>query len=144
MTLSKIVTRINALLADELYPYEYLEIYLDDVVDDINERLSATFPSFSEVVDEKTPMNFDYNFIPEKYIRTVIIKGAAFKFFIKDEEGIETAQAYGRDYQIALFNMQRDYMTEVPEEFKADNLAYVDMNIDDPPEGIKIKGWGRF
>lgn len=89
-------------------------------------------------------MNFDYNMIPDKYIRTVIIKGAAFKFFIKDEEGIETAQQYGRDYQIALFNMQRDYMTEIPEEYKVDNLAYVDTNIEDPPEGIKIKGWGLF
>lgn len=145
MTIDKIVTQVNRLLADEMYPYAYLEPFLDETIDDINERLSACFPAFSEVMADSPDEYPDYNYFPDNYIRKVVIKGAAYKFYITDEEGIDTAQRYGADYLEALFKMQRDYTSEVPDEYQVDHLAAIDTNFEDAQiETIDFvaKGWG--
>lgn len=134
MNINKIVIQVNRLLGDELYPYSKLEQFLDAVVDDINDQLSACFPVFSEVVENPMHTDVEYDYIPDKYIRSVIIKGAAYKFFIQDEEGIPTANQYGQDYKDAMFLMIRDYLPEVPAEYQEDHIAAVDTNFEDLSE----------
>ena len=126
MTLDNIVARINEELAGELLTYNKLKTFLDQTVDDINNNLDAAFPSFTDFTYENYPDRYpDYNFFPEKYIRSVLIKGAAYKFYVMDEEGIPTAQQYQYNYNDNLFIMTRDYLEDVPEEFQADHLASV-------------------
>lgn len=121
MTINEIVKRINKTLAGEQLVYSRLEPFMDEVIDDINEKLNSTYPSFSSLraVDAFSGET-DYNYFPETYIRKVLIKGAAYKFYIMDEEGMQTADMFGYDYQNALFMMMRDYIEKVPEEYRAD------------------------
>ena len=72
MNVNKIVLQVNRLLGDELYPYSKLEQFLDSVVDEINDQLSACFPVFSEVVDNPTDTDVEYDYFPDKYIREVV------------------------------------------------------------------------
>lgn len=126
MTISKIVKRINEELAGELLTYGELETFLDQVIDDINHQLDSKFPAFSDFSAETYPDRYpNYNFFPEEYIRNVVIKGAAYKFYVMDEEGIPTAQMFQYNYQDQLFLMLRDYLEYVPEEFKKDGYSAV-------------------
>lgn len=107
------------LLAGEQLVYSRLEVFLDSVIDDINSRLNSKFPSFSELnMDLVYEHEADYNYFPDKYIRSVVIPGAAYKFYVMDEEGIATAEQYGYEYEKNLFVMMRDYMEQVPEEYQ--------------------------
>lgn len=131
MKLSTIVKRVNMLLAGEQLVYSRIEEFLDSVIDDINEKLNSTFPAFSDlqtggVVD----LNVDYNYFPEKYIRSVVIPGAAYKFYIMDEEGMATAEQFGYNYEKSLFMMMRDYMEGVPEEFQSTSKGSVVISED--------------
>ena len=74
--------------------------------------------------------NLDYNYFPDRYLREVVCKGAAYKFYIMDEEGIATAEQYGYDYEKALFVMQRDYIEQVPVEYQADSKGSVAISED--------------
>lgn len=121
MELQKIVNAINKRLAGELLIYSELEVHLDAVIDEINNRLNSNFPAFSEFNSTDYANYPDYNFFPDKYIRSVVVPGAAFKFYVTDEEGIATATKYEQEYQTNLFYMERDYLGQVPEEFQNAN-----------------------
>ena len=60
------------------------------------------------------------------YIRSVIIPGAAYKFYVTDEEGISTATQYQYDYAERMFRMKRDYSNQIPEEYQADKRGYLE------------------
>ena len=128
MLVVDIVKGINAQLADEQFPYTQLKRYMDAVIDDINDKLNSSFPTFSEV-EEHGFLN-EYNYFPDKYIRSVVIKGAAYKYYIMDEEGMATAEAYQYEYEDALFRMLRDYVDLVPEEYQADRPGAVTTDIE--------------
>lgn len=131
MLIGNIVKRINKLLADEQLVYSQLEPYLDEVIDDINKNLNSAFPAFSEVEkDILHVLDTNYNFIPDRYIRSVVCKGAAYKFYIMDEEGSPTAEQYGQDYLTNLFYMTRDYIEQVPVEFQDPSTGSLLINVD--------------
>lgn len=127
MLITNIVDGINELLAGEQLTYSQLLIYMDSVIDDINNELDSCFPSFTEFEENKD--NYEnypnYNFFPDKYIRSCVMKGAAYKFYVTDEEGIATAQQYAQDYQTALFYMLRDYVNKVPCQYRAAGQGYI-------------------
>jgi hypothetical protein len=125
MELNSIINLINDKLAGESLTYAELQTHLDSTIDDINDRLNATFPAFSEFDSATYTQYPNYNFFPERYIRTVVVAGAAFKFYITDEEGAPSAPAYELDYQNALFVMARDYSNSVPSEYQAQYTGYV-------------------
>lgn len=112
------------MLAGEQLVYSKLEPFLDSVIDDINIQLNSRYPTFSEC---NFPSVLDtaavYDYFPDRYIRSVVIKGAAYKFYIMDEEGINTAEMFGYDYQDALYYMLRDFVDKVPEEYQDDNTG---------------------
>lgn len=119
MIIKTIRDLVNARLAGEQLTYSALKPYLDAVVDEINSSLHAEFRTFSEVSNISTDV--DYAEFPDKYIRTVVVIGAAAKWYIDDEEGIETATALVQQYRNNLFIMVRDYGPLVPEDKKANN-----------------------
>lgn len=123
MNVSLLVSRIQAKLVGEHITYAHIEDLLDDVVDDINSRLNATFPVFSELrtVGGTAPPE-SYDAFPDKYLRSVVTSGVAYKFYSRDEEGIRTASDYANDYEYGMFCMIRDYMDQIPEEFRAPTL----------------------
>lgn len=122
MQINKIVDRLNQLLAGEMYDYSFFEPFLDETIDDINDALNTIYPCFSDVVAAGLT---EYNLFPERYIRNVVIKGAAHKFYTMDEEGIDSAEQYGWDYQKNLFMMYRDYSCAIPEEYQSESTGSV-------------------
>lgn len=139
MRISEIVRRTNEKLAGETLMYTQLEMFFDEVIDDINAKLNSKFPTFSEVFSAETlSSDAEYNCFPDKYVRTVVVVGAAYKFYCTDEEGIATAQQYAFDYNTNLFLMERDYSDLVPEQYRATGQGYLTTKKDwlkDPKTG---------
>ena len=75
-------------------------------------------------------MDLDYTAIPDKYIRTVVIPGAAFKYYITDEEGSYAAPKYEEDYRQGLFYMERDFSFSVPQEYRVDDQGFINLQMD--------------
>lgn len=114
MHIKKLIESINTQLAGELLSVGELKDFIDKAIDDINTRLNTKFPVLSDVLNATT---FEYTAIPDKYIRTVVIPGATFKYYITDEEGAAVAPKYEEEYLKGLFYMERDYIPIVPEEY---------------------------
>lgn len=125
MELDSIITLINTKLAGETLTYSELKVHMDSTIDDINDKLNSIFPAFSEFSAASYTQYPNYNFFPDRWIRTVVVAGAAFKWFITDEEGAESATVYETDYINALFIMQRDYSNSVPSEYQAEYTGYL-------------------
>ena len=96
ININTIVNYINERLAGEQLLYSQLLVFLDGTIDDINQALNSNFPAFSEF-SEKDENYPDYNFFPDRYIRTVVVTGACAKFYICDEEGAAVAEQYQKD-----------------------------------------------
>lgn len=92
ININTIVNYINERLAGEQLLYSQLLVFLDGTIDDINQALNSNFPAFSEF-SEKDENYPDYNFFPDRYIRTVVVTGACAKFYICDEEGAAVTTA---------------------------------------------------
>jgi hypothetical protein len=132
MLITEIISKINTKLSGELLITEELLPFLDDVIDDINEKLNAKYPSFTEYIKQQIDVTFDkqvYDLFPDTYIRSVVIVGAAYKYYITDEEGTSTADNYAMQYQAALFYMQRDYSASVPSEYKKDGAGFLNSGV---------------
>lgn len=135
MKYSTMITLISKHLGDELVSESEMLSYMDRVIDDINARLNTVFPTFTEFKEqqfdyerpESDVLELDYTAIPDKYIRTVVIPGAAFKYYTTDEEGGYSAPKYEEDYRQGLFYMERDYSFSIPQEYRADDQGFVDM-----------------
>lgn len=116
MKINDIVRTVNSLLAGELLTYAELIPHLDYTIDSINEKLGACYPAFSELPTGST----EYTAFPDKYLRTVVASGAAWRFYVADEEGLATAPQYQSDFMEELFKMQRDMLYKVPAEYQSD------------------------
>ena len=120
MLISNIVNGVNTKLAGETMTFNQLKLFLSETIDDINRELCATYPSFDDLKESD-----NYNYFPDKYIRSVVIMGAAYKFYETDEEGIVTATQYHYDYVDNLFYMKRDYCCSVLEQYQDRDRGYV-------------------
>lgn len=120
MHIANLVKLINHKLADELLSQTQLLMHMDSVIDDINAKLNTIFPTFSEVIAKEGVSNPDYQAIPDKYLRSVVVVGAAHKHYEVDEEGNASAQMFAQDYQQQLFYMLRDYSLSIPTEYRAE------------------------
>lgn len=121
MLITKIQKLFNDALAGETLSIKEMLPHLDAAIDGINDKLNSKYPVFSDI-----PVNSNdavYNFFPDKYIRTVVIPGAAWHFYVMDEEGLQTAPQYLQDYENGKFYMQRDMLYKIPEEYQDDDHA---------------------
>lgn len=141
------VNLFNEKLAGEMFKYDEIVPYFDLVIDEINADLCSIFPALSEFTptsfpgykkEEYTTINEkgeevinnialakvynNYDVFPDKYIRSVVIPGAAYKWFSVDEEGASTAPLFKAEYDKARFEMLRDYLDLVPYEYQ-NNLS---------------------
>lgn len=131
MDLQTLVRTINSKLAGEQLTFEQLKTFLDDTIFDINSRLNSKYPAFSDFNNTNYPEEYpNYNFFPDKYIRSVVVIGAAYKFYVTDEEGINTAPRYGQEYARNLFYMERDFINQVPETWRETGQGYIDDELD--------------
>lgn len=139
MRLQDVIQRINTLLAGERLDMIHLRDHLDRAIDDINTNLNSTFPAFSEMPEGKA----EYDYFPDRYIRSVVCVGAAWYFYTSDEEGISTAPQYQLEYERGLFYMLRDYFNDVPEEYQATGLKALPimLNEEEGERGVSIDGW---
>lgn len=112
MNYTTIVTLINKKIPSEQLNLDRMLSFMDEVIDDINAQLGAQFPTFTEHNENVNNTPNEYTYFPDRYIRTVVVSGAAAKWYTADEEGIETATTYVRDYNNALFLMLRDFSYE--------------------------------
>lgn len=129
MKKKNIVNGVNKYLADEMLRYEDIEIFLDRTIDDINQAMNAKYPSFSEFMDSvHAGADGDYNFFPDRYIRSVVIVGAAYYFYQADEEGESVSSSFRNMYDKNLYLMTRDWLMMVPDEFIDDKAGYVEFN----------------
>lgn len=118
MTLNMITVLLNEMLAGERHSYAQLKLHLDRTIDDINADLGSCYPAFSEM----DPLKAEYDYFPDRYIRTVVLPGAAWYYFTTDEEGISTASQYALDYERGKFLMLRDHFNSVPAEYQVTDL----------------------
>lgn len=126
MEIAKICKLVNQSLACEMLRQDELMLYMDKVIDDINSQLNSNYPTFSEYTSEFFPDYPNYNVFPEKYIRSVVVPGAAYNFYKVDEEGNSTAPLFRQEYQTNLFYMVRDMMESVPPRFQGRCQGYVE------------------
>jgi hypothetical protein len=119
MNITNIVNLINEKLAGELLAFYELKGFMDNTIDDINDKLGSTYPAFSELGTEEDV----YEYFPDRWIRSVVVFGTAWYYFVMDEEGISTAETYQQVYASNLFKMQRDFLSQVPEIYQK---GYVD------------------
>ena len=116
MKLTDIIILVNKKLAGELLTYRELVPHLDQAIDSINSVLNTRYPAFSELSDGAT----EYTCFPDKYIRTVVVPGAAWAFYVADEEGAQVAAQYQIDFEQNKFIMLRDTLYNIPAEYQAD------------------------
>lgn len=114
MTVNEIKKTVNQYLSGEMLTYKQLIAHLNWAVDDMNTQLNAQFPVFTEDTTE-------YTAIPDRYIRTVLVAGAVWHFYIVDEEGMSQAVQFQSAYSDGMFYMLRDYAWQIPEEYQADS-----------------------
>ena len=143
MKYSTIVSLISKHLADEIVSEGEMLSYMDRVIDDINDRLNTVFPTFTEYREanlETSSDALDYTAFPDKYIRSVVVPGSAFKYYTTDEEGGYGAPKYEEEYKQGLYYMIRDYSFSVPEEYRADSQGYI--HIEGSDAGITVPSGG--
>lgn len=121
MLLTQVQRLFNEALAGETLSYKEMLPHLDAAIDGINSKLNSKYPVFSEV--EYDTAESAYDFFPDRYIRTVVIPGAAWHFYVMDEEGLQTAPQYQQDFEQGKFLMQRDMLYKIPEEYQDDDNA---------------------
>ena len=120
MKIIDIVAGVNTLLAGETLTLNQMRLFLDSVIDEVNDKLSSKFPAFEGLTESG-----EYTYFPNNFIRSVVIKGAAYKLYVADEEGTPTAVQYKFDYLDALFIMERDYSCKVPVEYQDYERGYI-------------------
>ena len=135
------ITNINKYLAGEMLRYEDLEPFLDRTIDDINSELNSCYPSISEFMDDpEITAEANYELFPNRFIRSVVIPGAAYYFYQADEEGDQVAGSFGAMYREGLYKMQRDYLIKVPLEYQDDSEGYASFAWDlQVNTGISLK-----
>jgi len=104
---------------------------MDSVIDDINAQLNSKFPTFSDVIVEEGVNNPDYQAIPDKYLRSVVVVGAAVKYYEADEEGNPSATSFVQDYRQQLFYMLRDFSFSIPYEYRAVTQGFINISNED-------------
>lgn len=140
MLLSNIVKLVNSQLAGEQLTYKNVIPHLDFAIDAINANMNTIYPTFSDLSDTDT----EYTAFPDRYIRQVVVPGAAWHYYVMDEEGAQTAMQFQMDFENGKFQMLRDMVYSIPEEYVDDeNQGTTHSSIDSRTfgyEGVEIDG----
>ena len=119
MLLTKIKKLFNEALAGETLTMSEMLPHLDAAIDAINDKMNTIYPVFSDL--DVTAPEAVYAYFPDRYIRTVVIPGAAWHFYVTDEEGAQTAMQYQVDFENGKFTMLRDMLYDIPAQYQANS-----------------------
>ena len=117
MTILEMKKSLNSLLAGEMLSFDMMKQHINFAIDEINTVMDTCFPDISSLTTEST-----YTAIPDKYIRSVVLPGAAHHYYMVDDEGTTPEQDFARQFEMGKFYMLRDYSYNVPSMYQvADN-----------------------
>lgn len=134
MKVTEIVKLVNHSLAGERLAYGELIPCLNNVIDEINTMLNAVYPVFT--TDMTTA---DYDYFPDRFIRSVVVPGAVFYFYTIDEEGAQTAPMFQFTYKQNLFYMLRDLSAYIPEIYQGTNTGSIQSDFEED-RGLIVYG----
>lgn len=117
MVLLELKKSLNSLLAGEMLTMEMMKQHLNYAIDEVNTVMDTCFPAITS-----TELTDEYTAIPDKYIRSVILPGAAHHYYMVDDEGTTPEQDFLRQFEINKFYMLRDYSAQVPLEYQNSDL----------------------
>lgn len=120
MDINKIIQLLNDTLAGETLTEREALTYLDFAIDDINGELNSAYPTFTEFRDIEDSGS-SYDLFDDRYIRNTVIPGAAWRFYVIDEEGLQTAVQHKEDFDKGKFKMLRDMLYTIPDKYRADD-----------------------
>ena len=76
--------------------------------------MNTCFPVLSDVSD----LTVEYTAIPDRYIRSCVLPGAAHHYYMVDDEGTTPEQDFARQFDQGKFYMLRDYSASVPSDYQ--------------------------
>jgi hypothetical protein len=117
MNYLEIKKELNILLNGELVPWKRLIGHINYAIDAINTDMNTCFPTIS-VDSSADDLGTEYTAIPDKYIRTVILPGAAHHYYMVDDEGTTPEIDFAREFAAGKFYMLRDYSCSVPAQYR--------------------------
>ena len=130
MTHSDILKELNTTLAGEYLTWKQARPHLQWALDKLNDDLDTVFPDLGDTLEYTYPDDEDgtthtgYDYIPDKYIRAVLINGAAHHFYMVDDEGMTSEVTFAQEMREGLFKALRDYSAYIPNKyFKDADLA---------------------
>ena len=113
MTLLDMKKGLNSLLAGEMLSLDMMKQHLNFAIDEINTAMDTCFPTI-----DSNSLAFDYTAIPDKYIRSVVLPGAAHHYYMVDDEGTTPEKDFYQQFELGKFYMLRDYSYKVPEIYQ--------------------------
>lgn len=138
MEFPRLMTHINR-VTDEDFELMDMLGFINDAIQKINIEVGAIFPEIDETLPEGLYVQEEYDAIPDKWIRMLIVPFAAGRIKENDSSQFEYIDWY-RQFDLNLERFKTDY--KIPEEFIDPNSAggrYEDdfsNNIFNP-----MKGW---
>lgn len=146
MKLTDIRKLLNDALAGDTLTASEMMSHLDFAIDEINTTLNAEFPTMSSL--DYTDVEAEYTAFPDKYIRSVVIPGAAWHFYVQDEEGAVSSEQYQRSFNTGKFYMLRDYgemlfTLEEQEGYRGDAMRGSMTGYDEMYTGATVQVWAN-
>ena len=114
MTIEALKKLINATLVGDQLSWKMMVNHVNWAIDEMNSTLNSLFPA----VDSGS---VSYDYIPDRYIRSVIVPGAVHHYYMVDEEGTLGGTDYLNQFESGLFIMLRDFSHLIPDEYSADS-----------------------
>ena len=111
MTTADLKQMVNQTLAGEQLSLKLMCIHINWAIDEINANMNTCFPAI-------TSTDTEYTAIPDKYIRSTVVPGAAHHYFMVDDEGSTSETNFAQQFERGVFNMLRDYSCSVPDEYQ--------------------------
>lgn len=122
MVYLEIKKELNVLLNGELLPWRQLVGHLNYAIDEINTALNTCFPTIS-ADSTANDLGQEYTAIPDKYIRSVVLPGAAHHYYMVDDEGTTSELDFARQFEAGKFYMLRDFSYNIPAEYRVQDNA---------------------
>ena len=134
MNASQLIDEINE-LSDELEPNNIVLGFINDAIAKINIECDADFPFIR--IDE---LNDDIDFIPEKWLRTLIIPFGVGRIKQRDSSQFEYTDAY-TEFMENLEDFRNK--VEIPEEYKDESTqgSSIESSIYNEPPYPWCRGW---
>ena len=109
---------LNETLAGEYLVWSQARPHLQWALDKLNDKLDTCFPDLtSTAAGTYTDDEVEDYPIPAKYIRAVLIPGAAHHFYLVDDEGTMSDMSFLQEMEEGMFKALRDFSPTIADEY---------------------------